>query len=190
MFRILLTLSLSVFLFQTCSSGPKRLDEKEDRVSDSGGLTRQELEIAADKIGKDIIVHFKKHPNPKGIALAILQTKNDTSEQIATDAFESAIVATMLSGKIPTIRTEKRAEQLKEIKLSQQLGTDLSAANLKSPNYFIRTSITEDMFRSEGDKIVEQVLNVELLNVETLAVEFSNKKIYRKQAVSNRGTGW
>ena len=62
MFRILLTLSLSVFLFQTCSSGPKRLDEKEDRVSDSGGLTRQELEIAADKIGKDIIVHFSCHP--------------------------------------------------------------------------------------------------------------------------------
>ncbi|MBK8398970.1 MAG: penicillin-binding protein activator LpoB [Leptospiraceae bacterium] len=190
MSRILLTLTISLFFFQNCSSGPKRLDESQDIVSDSGGLTRQELEIAADKIGKDIIVHFKKKPDPKGMALAILQTKNDTSEQIPTDVFENALVATMLSGKITTIRTDKRSEQLKEIKLSQQLGTDLSAANLKSPNYFIRTSIDENMFRSEGDKIVEQVLNVELLSIETGIVVFSSKKIYRKQAVSNRGVGW
>jgi PBP1b-binding outer membrane lipoprotein LpoB len=190
MFRILLIITLSIFFFQDCSSGAKRLDENEDLVSDSGGLTRQELERAADKIGKDIIVHFKKNPNPKGVALAILQTKNDTSEQIPTDVFENTLVATMLSGKITTIRTDKRAEQLKEIKLSQLLGTDLSAANLKSPNYFIRTSIDETMQRSDGDKIVEQVLNVELLSIETGEVAFSNKKIYRKKAVSNRGVGW
>mgnify|MGYP000847541917 CR=1 FL=1 len=190
MLRILFILTLSIFFFQDCASGGKRLDETEDRVSDSGGLTRQELELAAIKIGKDVIVHFKKNPNPKGVALAILQTKNDTSEQIPTDVFENALVATMLSGKISTIRTDKRAEQLKEIKLSQQLGTDLSAANLKSPNYFIRTSIDENMFRSGGDKIVEQVLNVELLSIETGEVAFSNKQTYRKQAVSNRGVGW
>ncbi len=46
------------------------------------------------------------------------------------------------------------------------------------------------MFRSGGDKIVEQVLNVELLSIETGEVAFSNKKTYRKQAVSNRGVGW
>ena len=137
-----------------------------------------------------MFVNFRKNPNPKGVALAILQTKNDTSEQIPTEVFENTLVATMLAGKISTIRTDKRAEQLKEIKLSQQLGTDLSAANLKSPNYFIRTSIDENMFRSGGDKIVEQVLNVELLSIETGEVAFSNKKTYRKQAVSNRGVGW
>ncbi len=190
MFKILLSLAISIFFFQSCASGAVRVDENKDIVSDSGGLTRQELEMAADKIGKDIIVNFKKNPNPKGVALAILQTKNDTSEQIPTEVFENTLVATILSGKITTIRTDKRAEQLKEIKLSQQLGTDLSAANLKSPNYFIRTSIDENMFRSEGDKIVEQVLNVELISIETGEVAFSNKKTYRKKAVSNRGVGW
>lgn len=190
MFRIFLFLTISIFFFQDCASAGKRLDETEDIVSDSGGLTRQELERAADKIGKDIIVNFKIKPNPKGIALAILQTKNDTSEQIPTEVFENTLVKTLLVGKITTIRTDKRAEQLKEIKLSQQLGTDLSAANLKSPNYFIRTSIDENMFRSGGDKIVEQVLNVELLSIETGEVTFSNKKTYRKQAVSNKGVGW
>ena len=190
MFRILFILTISIFFFQNCASGATREDADKDLVSDSGGLTRQELEIAAIKIGKDVIVHFKKNPNSKGVALAILQTKNDTSEQIPTEVFENALVATMLSGKISTIRTDKRAEQLKEIKLSQQLGTDLSAANLKSPNYFIRTSIDENMFRSGGDKIVEQVLNVELLSIETGEVAFSNKQTYRKKAVSNRGVGW
>jgi hypothetical protein len=190
MFRIFLFLTLSLFLFQDCASGGKRLDENEDIVSDSGGLTRQELERAADKIGKDIIVHFKKNPNPKGIALAILQTKNDTSEQIPTDVFENALVATTLSGKIFTLRTDKRQDQIKEISLGQKMGTDISSANLKSPNYFVRTSIDETMQRSGGEKVVEQVLNVELLNVETLEVVFSNKKVYRKQAVSNRKLGW
>ena len=74
----------------------------------------------------------KKNPNPKGVALAILQTKMIHPNKFLLTYLKNALVATMLSGKISTIRTDKRAEQLKEIKLSQQLGTDLSAANLKS----------------------------------------------------------
>lgn len=187
--KIFLTIPLFVFLINSCG-GAKELDSNIKMLKDSGGLTQFELIKAADKIGKDIIVHFRKNPNPNGVALAILQTKNDTSEQISTDVFEEALVKTLLIGKITTLRTDKRAEQLKEIKLGLQLGTGLSSANLKSPNYFIKTVISEEMFSSSGDKIVEQILNTELISVESLSVDFSNKETYRKQAVSSKGLGW
>ena len=46
------------------------------------------------------------------------------------------------------------------------------------------------MFRSSGDKIVEQILNIELVSVETTLVAWSEKVSYRKQAASNSGVGW
>ncbi len=188
--KIFLTIPFFFFILVSCSSGAKKLDPLSEMLKDSGGLSQFELIKAADKIGKDIIVHFKKNPNPNGVALAILQTKNDTSEQLATDVFEETLVKTLLIGKITTLRTDKRSEQLKEIKLGLQLGTGLSSANLKSPNYFIKTVISEEMFSSSGDKIVGQTLNTELINVESLSVDFSNKETYRKQAASNKGLGW
>ncbi len=181
---------LIIFAFVSCASGATKLDPMKEFLSDNGGLTQAELIKAAVKIGKDIIVHFKKNPNANGVALAILHTKNDTSDQISTEVFEDALVKTLLTGKITTLRTEKREDQLKEIKLSLQLGTGLSAANLKSPNYFVKTLISEEMITSSGDKIVKQMLNTELMNVETLAVEFSNNEVYQKKAVTNKGMGW
>jgi hypothetical protein len=182
-------LTISILFYFGCS-GAKELDSQIKLLKDSGGLSQFELNKAGEKIGKDIIVHFKKNPNPNGVALAILLTKNDTSEQLSTDVFEEALVRILLLGKITTLRTDKRAEQLKEIKLGLQLGTGLSSANLKSPNYFIKTVISEEMFSSSGDKIVEQILNTELINVESLSVDFSNKETFRKQAVQGKGIGW
>jgi hypothetical protein len=182
-------LFLVLLLFNQCASSSSYV-QPDGLLKDSGGLTKTELLRAANKIGGDIIVHFKKNPNPNGVAVAILSTKNDTTEQISTDVFEEALVATLLAGKISTLRTDKRQEQLKEIKINQLIGGNLSAANLRSPNYFVKTTISEDIFTSSGDKIVQQILNTELINIETLGVDFSNKQEYTKKAVSNKGLGW
>ncbi|MCX7998123.1 MAG: penicillin-binding protein activator LpoB [Leptospiraceae bacterium] len=186
---ILLTLSL---WFSSCGTGASYLTEKEasSRLADSGGLTRVEMEKAAERIASKIAASFQNRPSTTGVFVAILRTKNDTSEQIPTEIFENALVKNLLLNKIFTIRTDKREDQLKEIKISQMLGTDLDLTNLKSPNYFVRSNISENVFRSSGDKIIEHTLTVELVEVGSLVVSISEKETFSKKAKSKSGVEW
>lgn len=181
-----------VFLsFFSCASTGYLTDrEVAGKLADSGGLTRTELEKAAEKIAGKIIVNFQVSPPKSGTFVAILRTKNDTSEQIPTEVFENALVKSLMFGKIFTLRTDKREDQLKEIKISQMLGTDMDLTNLKSPNFFVRSSISENMFRSDGERIVEHTLNVELVEVASLMVAVSEKETYSKKTKSNKGVDW
>ena len=172
-----------------CNSA-EHLDTNQPLSADSKELTRQELEMAAIKIGNEIILNFKQKPNPNGVAVAILQTKNETSEQIPVNLFEETLVATLLKGKIFTIRTDKRVEQLKEIEWSQKVGGNLSAANLKSPNYYVRTTISETQFKSGGTWLIEQILNLELQSIESGEIAFSSKQVYRKKTDKGKTLSW
>ncbi|MCB1143368.1 MAG: penicillin-binding protein activator LpoB [Leptospiraceae bacterium] len=185
-----LSMLILLSMLATCSSGAKRLDSDSDMVSDTGGLTRTEMEEAARIITQKIAVYFKKNPSSEGIFVALTPTKNETSEQLPTDVFDNALVQEMIKNKIYTLRTEKRQDQLKEIKISQQMGSDFDLGDLKSPNYFIRSRIDENMFRSDGKKIVEQILNVEFIQISSLAVAVSEKQTFRKKARDNSGVGW
>lgn len=181
---------LIIFFIISCSSGARRMDSDTELVSDSGGLTRKEMEEAAYVIAQKINVYFKKNPSPSGVFVALLPTRNDTSEQLPTDVFDNALIRQLTQNKIYTLRTEKREDQLKEIKLSQQLGTDFDLGNLKSPNFFIRSRIDENAFRSDGKKIVEQILNVEFIQISNLAVAVSESQTFRKKARDSGGVGW
>lgn len=185
---ILLTLSL---WFSSCGTSASYLTEKDaaSRLADSGGLTRTEMEKAAERIASKIAGSFQNRPS-SGVFVAILRTKNDTSEQIPTEIFENALVKSLLINKIFTIRTDKREDQLKEIKISQMLGTDLDLTNLKSPNYFVRSNISENVFRSSGEKIIEHTLTVELVEVGSLVVTVSEKETFSKKAKSKSGVEW
>lgn len=191
-FLKLIPMLVVLIFFLGCNSGTQYIknDMISDRLADSGGLTRVEMEKAAEKIASKIAVHFKVKPSPDGVFLAILRTKNETSEQLATEIFENALVKALLQNKIYTLRTDKREDQLKEIKLGQMLGTDMDLGKLKSPNFFVRSNIDENIYRSGGDKIVEQTLNVELVEVASLIVTVSEKETYSKKARSNKGVDW
>lgn len=187
-FFILLLFSL---LVSYCGTGAGYLSDSEvsSKLSDTGGLTRVEMEKAAERIASKISTAFQNRPST-GVFVAILRTKNDTSEQIPTEIFENALVKNLLLNKIFTIRTDKREDQLKEIKISQMLGTDLDLTNLKSPNYFVRSTISENVFKSGGDKIIEHTLSVELVEVSSLVVSVSEKETFSKKAKSKSGVDW
>ncbi len=192
MIRVLISI-LSVFLILNCSGGAKRLDDKTDFVADSGGLTSQELVRAADKLADEIGVFFKENPNEAGVFVAHYPTRNDTSEQIQTELFDNAFVSKLIKNKIYTVRTKTREQSLNEIQfsLSGLTSNRLSIGKLKSPNYFVRCEINENMFTADGEKIVEQSINIELVEVETTIAVWSEKVSYRKQAVrGNKGVGW
>lgn len=178
-------------ILYNCRTGASYLTESDisSRIADTGGLTRIEMEKAAERIALKIANAFKNRPS-SGVFVAILRTKNDTSEQIPTEIFENALVKNLLANKIFTLRTDKREDQLKEIKMSQMLGTDLDLTNLKSPNYFVRSQISENVFRSEGDKIIEHTLSVELVEVGSLVVSVSEKETFSKKAKSKKGVDW
>ncbi|GBF51055.1 lipoprotein [Leptospira ryugenii] len=190
--RVLLILTLVAVVF-ACASGPKRLDDTTDFVADSGGLTSQELVRAAEKLADQIGVYFKENPQDAGVFVAHYPTRNDTSEQIQTELFDNAFVSKLIKNKIYTVRTKTREQSLSEIQfsLSGLTSNKLSIGKLKSPNYFVRCEINENMFTSDGEKIVEQSINIELVEVETTIAVWSEKVSYRKQAVrGNRGVGW
>ncbi len=159
--------------------------------SDSGALTTSELESAGTKIGDKIAKHFKENPVEGGVFVALLATRNDTSEQIPTEIFDSALVKTLMKNKIYTIKVDARQDQLKQIKWDQQMGIgQFNLGNLKSPNYFVKSKIDENMFRSDGKKVVEQSLNVEFIHLESLVVMVSEKETFSKKAKDNQGLGW
>ncbi len=184
---------LSVSVLFSCATGARRLDVGTDLVSDSGGLTRYELEKSGKEFAGKISQYFEKNPREEGIFLAFYPTKNDTSEMIPTDFFDNQFVKELLAKRIYTVRTTARGRALEEIKLSQSGLTSnmLSLGNMTSPNFFVRTVIKENSYTSSGDRIVEQTVDVELVEVETQLVIWSDRSVYRKQAAGYRdSTGW
>lgn len=169
------------------------MDNADDYISDSGGLTSQELVKAADRLADEIGVFFKENPREEGVFVAHKPTRNDTSEQIQTELFDNAFVAKLIKNKVYTVRTKTREQSLNEIQfsLSGLTSNRLSIGKLKSPNFFVRCEINENMFTSNGEKIVEQSINIELVEVETTIAVWSEKVSYRKLAVrGNKGVDW
>jgi len=191
-FKKIFFILFTILIFFSCASSPKRLDVEKDILADTGELTPIELERTAKRLGDSIAQYFKNNPNPDGIFVALLPTKNNTSEQISVDVFDNVLVQQLLKNGIYTVRTEDRSTALKEIEFSMSglAEKPLSIGKMKSPNYFIKTDIDENMFRSKGDKIVEQVINIELREVTTQLVKWSDRVVYRKKAVSGGGLGW
>ncbi|MBS0618339.1 MAG: penicillin-binding protein activator LpoB [Spirochaetes bacterium] len=183
---ILLAFSL---VFVACSSTTKRLNASDDLTADSGELTRGELEKAAEKLSQKVKLHFDANKPAEGIFVAFLPTKNDTSDQLPVQVFDNRLVGNLLAAKIYTVRVEDRNKALSEIAFSQTGATanGISAGNMKSPNFFIQTDITENIFRSGGDRIVEQTLNFEMRSVETQLVVFSDRVVYRKKPRNQKG---
>jgi hypothetical protein len=148
--KVLRTFALfSLLVFATgCASTTKRLDASEDMAADSGELTRGELERAAGVLAQKVADHFAANKPPGGIFVAFLPTKNDTSDQLPVNVFDNRVVGDLLKAKIYTVRVEDRNKALSEIAFGQTGATSngVSAGNMKSPNFFIQTDITENIF--------------------------------------------
>lgn len=191
--KLLMMLILFSLFAISCASGAKRLDLETDLVSDTGGLTRQELEKAAKRFGDDIGKYFKENPREDGIFVAHFPTKNNTTEQIPTEFFDNSFVSQLIRNKIFTVRTNTREDSLKEISfsLTGMTSNRLSLGKMKSPNFFVRCDIDENIFTVRGKRIVEQTVNIELVEIETNIAIWNERVAYRKQAVrGNQGVGW
>lgn len=185
-------LAVLVLLMIGCGTTAARLDSNKDMVSDTGGLTRQELEAAALHLATGIQGHFAASKEEDGVFLAHYPTKNETSEQIPTKFFDTAFVQTLLKHKIYTVAVRDRSKALKEIAFSRTGLTDnqISVGNLKSPNFFVETVIEENAYRSSGDKVVEQTIDVKLIRVDSTVVVWSGRKVYRKRAAGRGGVSF
>ncbi|HBE01247.1 MAG: hypothetical protein A2096_04475 [Spirochaetes bacterium GWF1_41_5] len=185
-------LPVFILLITGCATGARQLDTSKQMSSDTGELTRSELESAAGKFAGAVKAHFQAHPEANGIFVALLPTRNDTSEQIPVEVLDNALVDSLRKNGIFTIRTQDRSQALKEMEFSMTGLTDgtLSAGKMKSPNYFIKIDISESMFSNQGKKIIEQIINIELRNVETQVVTVSDRMAFRRQVQKAGGTGW
>lgn len=188
-----LILMLIVMTLMSCSSGAKRMDANEDIVADSGGITRQELDRAAGAMAARIGKYFEENPRTEGILVAFLPTKNETSEMIPTDYFDNRFVSELIKQKIYTVKRNTRQDAMKEIALSHSgmTANQLSIGNMRVPNFFIQSRIDENMYMHDGDRIMEQTINVELIDVESQIAIWNQRVVYRKQAANRRrGAEW
>lgn len=189
----LMVFSLFVLTLSSCASNAKYLDLTSELVSDSGGLTSQELDKSAVRFGNEVGKYFQENPRPDGIFVAHLPTRNNTSEIIPVKDFDNRFVSTLIKNKIFTVRTETREQSLNEIHFSMtgMTSNQLSVGNMKSPNFFVKCDINENIFSSRGRRIVEQTINIELVEVETNIAIWNEKVAYRKQAArGNEGLDW
>lgn len=164
-------------------------------AADTGILTRQEMESAARNMAGDIGLYFRNAGDGtiKDVFVALLGTRNETSQIIDTDLFDYALVEEMQKEGIFTVRTEDREAAIEEMKfnLSGLAEETLSLGNMKSPNYFIKTLITENFFHRDADRIIEQTIRVELRSVETQVVVWSDAITYTKKlARRNNNVAW
>jgi hypothetical protein len=99
----------------------------------------------------------------------------------------------LIKNKIFTVRTKTREQSINEItfSLSGMTSNRLSLGKMKSPNFFVKCDIDENVFTVKGDRIAEQTVNIELVEVETNIAIWNERVPYRKKAVvGNRGVGW
>ena len=154
-------------------------------AADTGVLTRSEMESAAAEMSVKIGSDFRDRGKGtiENVFVALLPTKNDTSEMIDTEIFDYALVDEMRSEGIFTVRPEDRDTALKEMKfnISGLAEESLSLGEMKSPNYFIKTVISESFYRRDSHRIMEHTIRVELRSVETQLVVWSDAKTYTKK---------
>lgn len=181
-----------LFALVSCTAAAQRLDSSADLVSDSGGITRLEMEQAADRFAGAIGQFFDKKKPEEGVFLAHLPMRNETSEIISTEFFDDVFVRELLQEEIRTVRVETRQAALDEIKFSQSGLTErsLELGYMAVPNYFVESRLLENRFRSGGDLIVEQTISVELIEVETQLAVWTDRVVFRKRAVSQEGVKW
>ncbi|HKK65851.1 MAG TPA: hypothetical protein VJ967_08345, partial [Clostridia bacterium] len=82
-----------------------------------------------------------------------------------------------------TVRPEDRDTAIEEMKfnISGLAEESLSLGEMKSPNYFIKTVISESFYRRDSHRIMEHTIRVELRSVETQLVVWSDAKTYTKK---------
>jgi len=182
----------ALLLLFSCKTTSKTLKEDTRLTADTGSLSRHEMEAAAEFFGQAIHNSFSQKGVIKDIFVALLPTKNDTTEQIPVAILDNALVQNLSKLGIFTVRTEDRKAALTELQfnLSGFAGNTLSAGNMTSPNYFIKMEITENMFRNNNDRIMEHTINAELRSVETQIVLWGDKKTYQKKLAKQNKVIW
>ena len=83
MVKLKLFVFILLFSFISCASGAKRLDSESDMVSDSGGLTRKEMEEAAFLIARKINVYFQKKPSSNGVFVALISRGSKLRQMVS-----------------------------------------------------------------------------------------------------------
>lgn len=184
-------LFILLLIFSACKS-VQTLDPNKEVLADTGELTRGELEKAALKFSTSIAEHFLSNKQPEGIFVALLPTKNDTSEEIPLRVFDNALVDQLLKKNIYTVRTEDRKTAMSEIAFSQSGATaqTLSIGKMTSPNFFIKVDISENAFRKGTGRIIEQTINAELRSVQSQLVVWSDRVAFSKKVGKSGGVGW
>ncbi len=171
---------------------PQKIDPSLDIVGNAGEITIQELHSSTVKFSAGISGYFSDNPSKNGVFIAFLSTKNETSEIIPTNIFDKGLTRELNKSSIYTVKVEKREEILSEFKFSRSGLTKntLAMGQLRSPNFFIECVINEQSFKHGNKPIVEQVINIELIEVKTSLVVWSDSVSYRKKTLVSPTVSW
>lgn len=185
-FKIAILICTLIFV-SGCKSKPQTVIAGERSVSG------YELKNVANQFSKKIINYFYRKNLQDKVLVALLNTKNDTTERLPVDVLDFSLVNNLLASNIYTVRTEDRSRAIEEIEfnLSGLSDSNLKIGTMKSPNFFIKMKIKENHLRQGDNRIVEFTIIMELRSVETQLVVASDLIQFTKESgISSNKLGW
>lgn len=176
--KYLVSLLALVFLSLSCGSSVAYRKPADDEGSRQWGP--REVRETSIRIVESMYRYLKDN-NIKAF-IALKKIRNRTSEHIDTQMLADEIISALVKRKIRFIDISARDDSLKEIEFSQTGVTEdsLNAGALKSPNFFLTGTITENMRSVDGKNVQYLVVTFRLTDVETTEIKWQDQKKFLK----------
>lgn len=182
-----LLMTASIF-FINC--GEKRVTYSQPQQGDSLGaeFSGADLMVTVDKMTQSLIEHpfSSRSDASKPPVLYIHRLTNDSLEQIDTDSITNSIRTKLLqSGHFHFVDMSQVAETLKQLEFQQGSGlvdaqTARVAGKQVGAEYMLYGNLNSITERTRRKKQIYYKININLLNIETGLIEWSDEQYFQK----------
>lgn len=180
--------------FQGEYSDPKMVEVISDKWNETDARTTAEILIKS-MIEKPWLENFKKSHNGNKPIVIVADIENRTDEHIDTRALGESIRDEVInSGRIRFVDGKSRDKILKEIKYQNESGmvsqnTAKKTGRQLGADFMLTGAISSNVQTQDGLKTVTYQTILQLTNLETAELEWSQKHDIKKR-FKRSGAGW
>jgi len=182
--KIKILLLIITLLFSINCGGTRYINPNE--ASGSAEWGPLEVKTTVKKMVNSMYSYFKT--KEKNVFIALQKIRNRTSEHIDVKMLSNQLITNLLKKKIKFIDKSKRVTALKEADFAQSGVTDSDEefGNLKSPNFILDGSITDNVRYVSGSKVQYLVVTLKLTKLSTTEIVWQDQKEFLKSTKENQ----
>jgi uncharacterized protein (TIGR02722 family) len=176
----------AALLLAGCSSTQYR-DANNDKGSMEWGP--REIKTTVNKMVTSLYGYLKNEWNQPAL-IRVERIENISSEHIDTKMLADEIVTSLIQKRIQFIEATYTKEAIKEIEkgMTGLIDPDsaIPAGNLKSPNFFLSGSISDNVRYVDGKKVQYITVTMKMTEVKTLLTKWQDRQEFLKATTSDR----